>query len=54
LNEVGARLPSSVEWLNPKALDLSGARERWQSAVAERFERAARLALDLRTIATAD
>jgi hypothetical protein len=54
LNEVGARFPAGVEWLNPKALDFSGPREGWQSAVAERHERAARLALDLRAIATAD
>jgi hypothetical protein len=54
LNEVGTRFPAGVEWLNPKALDFSLPREPWQTAVAERHERAARLALDLRTIATAD
>jgi hypothetical protein len=54
LNEVGARLPARVEWLNLKALDFSGPRDPWHSAVAERYERAARLSLELRAIATAD
>ena len=54
LTEASAQFPSGPGWLNPKGVDFGAPREPWQEEVAALHAQAARLALELRAVATYD